>query len=88
MNKLENLSIQVCVYVKERESVWVGVLFVIVYGQCVCGYVLVGCVWGGMRERAREREKGHTSWLLTLLREFGLFDSNDPGRASDSVKSV
>ena len=67
-----------------------GVLFVIVYGQCVCGYVLVGCVWVDMREREseREREKGPTSWLLTLLREFGLFDSNDPGRASDSVKSV
>ena len=32
----------------------VGVLFVIVYGQCVCGYVLVGCVWVDMRERERE----------------------------------
>ena len=66
-------------------------------GCVICDCLRTVCVWvcvsgvrlgGHEREREREREKGHTSWLLTLLREFGPFDSNDPGRASDSVKSV
>ena len=46
---------------RERESV----LFVIVYGQCVCGYVLVGCVWVDMRERESEREREGAHFLAT-----------------------